>query len=112
MPYDPNASVPDQVQQSFETSLKNLRTSYLDSYILHSPLRTLSDTLAAWRVLGALQDAGKVRLIGVSNAYQVPLLEALAAERPIQVVQNRWYEANKWDRDVVRYCRDNGIMYQ
>lgn len=60
----------------------------------------------------ALQDEGKVRKIGVSNTYNVELLEALAAERPVQVVQNRWYEGNHWDRDVYRYCRKNGTQYQ
>jgi hypothetical protein len=29
-----------QVQQSFATSLRNLRTEYVDSLVLHSPLST------------------------------------------------------------------------
>lgn len=92
--------------------MRNLRTSYLDSYILHSPLPTLDDTLAAWRVLGALQDLGAVRMIGVSNVYDVGVIKALTGVRKVEVVQNRWYEGNHWDKDVVKYCMDNGIMYQ
>ena len=68
--------------------------------------------MEAWRVLIALQNEGKVRKIGLSNAYDVGLLKALAAERPVQVVQNRWYRGNNWDGDVCRYCRENGIEYQ
>ena len=112
LPYDPTTPVREQVLASFKTSLRNLRTSYLDSYILHSPLPTMEETLEAWRVLGALQDEGNVRLIGVSNTYKVATLQALAQERPVQVVQNRWYERNDWDKDVVQYCKQNGIMYQ
>ncbi|EJD03217.1 Aldo/keto reductase [Fomitiporia mediterranea MF3/22] len=112
LPYDPSLSIPDQIKASFQTSLKNLRTTYLDSYILHSPLPTLHDTLTAWHTLGSLQDSGSVGMIGVSNAYDVDVIEAMAAERKVEVVQNRWYERNGWDRDVVRYCRDNGVMYQ
>jgi diketogulonate reductase-like aldo/keto reductase len=66
----------------------------------------------AWHVLIALQDEGKVRKIGLSNVYDVGLLKALEAERQVQVVQNRWYEGNNWDRDVCKYCREKGIQYQ
>ncbi|KIM75943.1 hypothetical protein PILCRDRAFT_98815 [Piloderma croceum F 1598] len=112
LPYNPTDPIQEQVKSSFQTSLSNLRTTYLDSYILHSPLHTLDLTLEAWRVLIALQDEGKVHKIGLSNAYDVSLLKALEAERQVQVVQNRWYEGNNWDRDVCKYCRDNGIQYQ
>ncbi|KAJ7747225.1 NADP-dependent oxidoreductase domain-containing protein [Mycena metata] len=112
LPYDPEASITEQIRASFAKSLSNLHTTYLDSYILHSPLPTLEETLEAWAALGALQDAGHVRAIGVSNTYDVRVLEALAAVRPVQVVQNRWHEKNHWDREVCAYCRQHGIEYQ
>src|SRR5262245_1059841 len=37
LPYDPNASVPTQVEQSFASSLDHLGVSSLDSYLLHGP---------------------------------------------------------------------------
>src|SRR5262245_39368559 len=37
LPYDPKASVSEQVAQSFESSLQHLKTDYLDSYLLHGP---------------------------------------------------------------------------
>ncbi|KAF8210668.1 NADP-dependent oxidoreductase domain-containing protein [Mycena galopus ATCC 62051] len=112
LPYDPATSITTQIQTSFAKSLSNLHTTYLDSYILHSPLPTLEETLEAWAALGALQDAGQVKKIGVSNTYDVHTLQALSAVRPVQVVQNRWHEKNRWDRDVCSYCRDNAIEYQ
>ncbi len=112
LPYDPQKPVREQVLQSFATSLKNLHTDYLDSYVLHGPLETIERTLEAWKTMGSLQDEGKVHLIGVSNAYEVGLLRTLEQERPVQVVQNRWYEKNGWDKDVVGYCKEHGIMYQ
>ncbi|KAJ7647013.1 NADP-dependent oxidoreductase domain-containing protein, partial [Roridomyces roridus] len=112
LPYDPATSITTQVNASFKTSLSQLHTNYLDSYIIHSPLPTLEETLEAWAALGALQDAGHIRKIGVSNTYDVRVLQALAAVRPIQVVQNRWHEKNRWDREVCRYCKDQGIEYQ
>ncbi|KAF9501697.1 Aldo/keto reductase [Pleurotus eryngii] len=105
LPYDPSDPLPAQIKSSFLTSLANLRTTYIDSYLLHSPLSTKARTLEAWRTLIGLQDAGKVRMIGVSNVYDVD-------EREVQVVQNRWYEGNGWDKDVYGYCRAHGILYQ
>ena len=85
-----------QVRGSIATSLRQLRTTYLDSYILHSPLETYAKTLRAWRVLVALQDEGCVRAICLSNAYDPTLLVRLGEDsgRAVQVVQNRWYERN------------------
>lgn len=114
IPYDPKSPLETQINDSFNNSLKNLRTTYIDSYILHSPLETLALTLTAWKVLMALQDEGKVKYIGVSNTYDIEILEALDTHggRRVQVVQNRWYEGNSWDAKVFAYCRKHGIQYQ
>jgi aryl-alcohol dehydrogenase-like predicted oxidoreductase len=62
--------------------------------------------------LGALKDAGKVGMIGVSNTYDVKILEALQKVRKVDVVQNRWYQGNDWDKEVCKFCIVNGIQYQ
>jgi diketogulonate reductase-like aldo/keto reductase len=112
IPYNPSDSVTQQITSSFHTSLRNLHTTYLDSYILHSPLRTMELTLEAWKTLIDLQDKGKIHMIGVSNTYDVKSLETLSAVRKVQIVQNRWYQGNDWDKEVVKYCTGNGIQYQ
>ncbi|KAG8903000.1 hypothetical protein FRB99_003833 [Tulasnella sp. 403] len=114
LPYDPTASVADQVRASFASSLKNLKTEYLDSYIIHSPLRTPQLTMEAWRVLMDLQNDGKVNMIGVSNCYDVSLLRYIIDQggRMIDTVQNRWHEGNGWDAEVVDFCKSHGIYYQ
>ncbi|KAH9830336.1 Aldo/keto reductase [Rhodofomes roseus] len=114
LPYNPSDPIPTQIQTSVQNSLKNLRTTYLDSLLLHSPLSRLPDTVAAWRALVELQDSGTVRTIGMSNTYDVRILEKLEQEtgRRVQIVQNRWFEGNAWDREVCRYCRERGIQYQ
>lgn len=112
MPYDPKRSVEEQILLSFRVSLKNLRTDYLDSYLLHSPLETLEKSIEAWRTLMRLQDEGKVRMIGLSNAYDLQVIQRLHEMRKVQVVQNRWYEKNLWDKDVWSFCMKQGIQYQ
>jgi len=112
IPYNPSDSISQQITTSCEKSLNNLHTTYLDSYLLHSPLPTIEETLEAWHTLIKLQDEGKVRIIGLSNTYDVKKLAALQKVRKVQVVQNRWYEGNGWDKPVLNYCREHGIMYQ
>jgi diketogulonate reductase-like aldo/keto reductase len=114
LPYDPSLPVKEQVTSSFATTLKNLRTTYVDSYILHSPLDTMKKTVEAWRVLVSLKEDGRALAIGVSNTYSVDVLKALedATGVPVDVVQNRWHENNGWDKEVASYCRERGIQYQ
>jgi diketogulonate reductase-like aldo/keto reductase len=115
-PYDPSADLTTQVRQSFESSLTHLGTSYLDSYVLHAPFqrRGLSD--ADWEVWSAIEDlyqAGKTRMIGISNVAAAQLTELCenAKHKPM-VVQNRCFAALGWDRQVREICQARGIIYQ
>lgn len=114
LPYDPSSTIEAQLRSSLATSLRHLHTTYLDSYILHSPLETYAKTLEAWRVLISFQDEGRVRMIGLSNTYDQTLLARLGEDsgHAVQIVQNRWYERNGWDHEVVKWCRANGAQYQ
>ncbi|KDN38615.1 hypothetical protein RSAG8_09402, partial [Rhizoctonia solani AG-8 WAC10335] len=112
IPYDPSAPIPTQIRTSFEKSLSHLRTSWLDSYLLHSPLDTPAHTEEAWGTLCDLRNEGLVRRIGVSNTYDVQTLEFLQSIGKVDVVQNRWYEGNAWDVQVHKYCLDHGIVYE
>lgn len=41
VPYDPSSPLKNQVKKSLQISLHNLKTDYLDSLVLHSPLQSL-----------------------------------------------------------------------
>jgi diketogulonate reductase-like aldo/keto reductase len=114
IPYDPTASLPEQVAQSFAASLRNLQTDYLDCLILHSPLPTAQRTLAAWRALESLVDTGRVRQLGVSNCYSLADIEHLWRNSRIKpaVVQNRFYAERGYDREIRAFCSQLQIVYQ
>ncbi|KAK6909596.1 hypothetical protein I203_103617 [Kwoniella mangroviensis CBS 8507] len=114
LPYDPNQPIPDQVKQSFGTSLKNLGVDYVDSVVLHSPLRSKEQTLSAYQTLETFVKEGKIRQLGISNIYNPILLSWLIerVEVKVGVVQNRWYEGNGWDWAVWEICQKNDIRYQ
>jgi diketogulonate reductase-like aldo/keto reductase len=115
-PYDVHASITTQVKQSFESSLAHLHTDRLDSYVLHGPYSRRGLGKEDWEVWGAIEalyDAGKTKMIGISNvtAEQLTLLCEKAKHRPM-VVQNRCYAAFGWDKEVRGICRAHHIIYQ
>jgi len=66
-----------------------------------------------WAAIEAQYQAGKTRMIGISNVTPGQLAELCdkAAHRPM-VVQNRCYAALGWDREVREICRAQDIVYQ
>jgi diketogulonate reductase-like aldo/keto reductase len=115
-PYDPQADLTTQVRQSFESSLKHLKTDRVDSYLLHGPYSSPGLAEEDWEVWSAIEDihrSGKASMIGISNVNHLQLAELVqkAAIKPM-VVQNRCYANRGWDRQVRNICRAHGIMYQ
>jgi diketogulonate reductase-like aldo/keto reductase len=112
LPYDPSASLSQQVAQSVQSSLEHLGTDYLDSYVLHGPSTQFGWGEAdaeVWKVMRQEQDAGRVRLVGVSNV-SLPNLQAM--DEVPAFVQNRCFARLAWDREVRAFCRERGIRYQ
>jgi diketogulonate reductase-like aldo/keto reductase len=116
LPYDPKAPIPTQVEQSFASSLEHLGVERLDSYLLHGPLQRVGltkDDWAAWKAMEAVAESGRVGMIGVSNFTIEQLRDLLEGSRiRPRFVQNRCYANRGWDREVRKFCRDNGIVYQ
>lgn len=115
-PYDVTADIATQVRQSFDSSLIHLHTDYLDSYVLHGPYsrRGLGrEDWEVWAAIEALYDAGRTKMIGISNvtAEQLTLLCGRARHKPM-AVQNRCYAAFGWDKAVRDVCRAHHILYQ
>jgi len=116
LPYDPSADIPTQVRQSMASSLEHLGTDHVDSYVLHGPAsgRGWSDSdAAAWRTMAELRDAGKTRLLGVSNVSLRHLEQLVASGPPPPAfVQNRCFAHTGWDRDIRAFCVAHKIVYQ
>lgn len=114
VPYDPRASLPEQVAQSLQVSLRNLRCAYLDCLVLHSPLRAAHDTLAVWRAMEHAVEQGLVRQLGISNCYDEETLLELCASARVQpaVLQNRFYAETGYDKGLRALCRARSIVYQ
>lgn len=116
VPYDVNAALPEQVAQSFASTLDNLSRDYLDSYLLHGPIlrgRLTSPDWVAWRAMEQLYDQGVVRMLGISNIDRTQLEQLCEQARVApRVVQNRCDAATGWDASVREFCGRHGILYQ
>jgi diketogulonate reductase-like aldo/keto reductase len=116
LPYDPSAKLAVQVKQSMASSLEHLNTDYVDSYVLHGPASNYGWSTAdgeVWEAMKKERDAGRARLLGVSNVSVQDLEQMVTfhTEAPA-FVQNRCYARLGWDREVRAFCREHNIIYQ
>jgi diketogulonate reductase-like aldo/keto reductase len=116
LPYDPAASLGLQVAQSLASSLEHLGTDHVDSFVLHGPASGYGWSEAdaeVWDAMRKQRDAGRTRLLGVSNVSlkHVQDMDASHAEMPA-FVQNRCFARFGWDREVRAFCKERDIVYQ
>lgn len=116
LPYDPGAKLVTQVKQSLTSSLDHLKTDHVDSYLLHGPAsndRWTDSDAEVWEAMRAERDAGRTRLLGVSNValHHLDQMKANGMELPA-FVQNRCFARFGWDRDVRTFCSQHDIIYQ
>ena len=116
LPYDPAADISTQVAQSMASSLEHLGTDHVDSYVLHGPASGhgwSDEDVEAWAGMVRERDAGRTRLLGVSNVSlrHLAQIEATGAAMPA-FVQNRCFARVGWDRDVRAFCEARNIVYQ
>ena len=64
--------------QSFEKTLMNLQTDYLDLYLIHMPY---GDYQGSWRAMEDLYDQGRVRAIGLCNFLPDRLIDLILSSR-------------------------------
>ncbi len=114
IPYDEHAPLQSQVKQSFENSLNNLKTEYIDALILHSPMHTFEETIIVWREFEKLYDEGKVRYLGISNCYNLNVFQKLYNEARIKpkFLQNRFYQKSNFDTELRAFCISNNVYYE
>ncbi len=116
LPYNPEDSFTEKTLSSFNSTLKNLHTDYLDSFLIHGPSysdHVCDDDMEVWQAMEGLVQKGKVKKIGLSNINIIHLKKFYdEAEVKPSFVQNRCYANRAWDHEVHEYCLKNNITYQ
>ncbi|HXO77112.1 MAG TPA: aldo/keto reductase, partial [Puia sp.] len=119
---------PERVEPAFEASLKRLRLSYIDLYLMHTPFAfqpgdnqdprdqndniiydngvTLIDT---WKAMERLVDGGKCRAIGladISVEKLMPIYEMARIKPAVVQVEAHPYLPQT---ELLEFCREKGI---
>jgi aryl-alcohol dehydrogenase-like predicted oxidoreductase len=100
---------PDHLKQALDGSLKRLRLDHIDLYQLHA----VDSKVPIEESVGALkqmQDAGKIRHIGLSNVDRGEIDRARKIV-PIVSVQNRYNIEDRKSEDVLDYCQNQKLGF-
>jgi pyridoxine 4-dehydrogenase len=100
---------PEHLKQAVEGSLKRLRLERIDLYQLHTvdPKVPLEESL---RALKQMQEAGKIRHVGLSNVDPEEI-ERARKVLPIVSVQNRYNIEDRKSENVLVYCEKNRLGF-
>ncbi|MFY9075177.1 aldo/keto reductase [Malaciobacter mytili] len=114
MPYLKEDNVITQLEKSFKKSKENLKTDFIDSYILHSPIYPISDLVSVYTKMQEFYENNEVGQLGISNCYDLNLLMYLydIAKIKPKVLQNRFYAQTNYDKQLREFCKQKGITYQ
>ena len=100
---------PEHLKQAVEGSLKRLRLERIDLYQLHTvdPKVPIEESLGA---LKQMQDAGKIRHIGLSNVDPEEIARARKIV-PIVSVQNRYNIEDRKSENVLVCCEKENLGF-
>ncbi|MCT7551381.1 aldo/keto reductase family protein [Aliarcobacter butzleri] len=114
MPYLKSDEIEIQVEKSFETSKKNLKTNFIDAYILHSPVYPENKLQKVWQKMEEFVYAQEVGQLGISNCYDLDILIYIYSNAKIKpsIVQNRFYAQSGYDKEIRAFCTENSIKYE
>ncbi len=78
----------DAALAAFDGTLEALGFDYLDLFLIHWPLPTVSDYVETWKAMQELYESGRIKAIGVSN-FQAAHLQRLFDETSIVPAVNQ-----------------------
>lgn len=106
--WDPDGR-PEHLRRALEGSLKRLRLERIDLYQWHAPDPKVPFA-ESFGALAALQRAGKIRHLGLSNV-SVAQLDQARRIAPVVSVQNSYNIGNRGSEVVLQACEKLGIAF-
>jgi 2,5-diketo-D-gluconate reductase A len=99
----------DDALAAFAETLRTLDIGYVDLFLVHWPLPTVTDFVETWKAMEEIYAGGKARAVGVSN-FQTHHLNRLAAECTVVPAVNQIEVHPYLTNETVRaYGADHGI---
>ena len=100
---------PEHLRAACDASLRALEVDVIDLYQLHRPDPAVP-FIESVGAIAELRDAGKVRLVGLSNV-DVDQIDAARAVVPVASVQNQFAPAFRSSGGELAHCRSLGIAF-
>ncbi|MGM7696930.1 aldo/keto reductase [Microbacterium sp. A84] len=102
----------DATLRAYDASLKRLRLSHLDLYLIHWPAPSQNLYVETWRALTHLLEEGRVREIGVSN-FTIEQLEMLrSSSDTVPAVNQVELHPRLQQPELLAYHAEHGIITQ
>jgi methylglyoxal/glyoxal reductase len=100
----------DNTFKAFDKSLKKLKLSYLDLYLIHWPISGLrNDT---WKALEKIYESGQARAIGVSN-FTIKHIDELLSKTSITPMINQVeFSPFLYQKRLLEYCNSKNIQLE
>ena len=99
----------DDALAAFGQTVKTLDIGYVDLFLVHWPLATVSDYVETWKAMEEIYRSGRVRAVGVSN-FQTHHLNRLASECTVVPAANQIEVHPYLTNEAVRaYDTEHGI---
>jgi aryl-alcohol dehydrogenase-like predicted oxidoreductase len=106
-----NATMP-YLREAVEKSLRNLGVDVIDLYQWHRPDRSMvyADAIANFK---ALQDEGKIKAVGISNANveEIQVAIDVLGDGGLVSVQNEFSPKFRCSEDELDFCAERGITF-
>ena len=107
-----------ETKAAFQRTLQNLKTDYLDLYLIHWPLPTpdYSDwkklDIETWKAMEELCQEGKIRAIGLSNFLPHHIENIIHNCSVMPTVNQIEFHPGHTQDVTVRYCKEHNILVQ
>lgn len=107
-----------ETKTAFAASLKNLKLTYIDLYLIHWPANAKNyadwqkTNAATWLAMEELQAEGKIKSIGVSNFFPKHLEALLQTAKVVPAVNQIEFHPGYLQKEVIDYCKKAGIVAQ
>ena len=99
----------ENTKKAIETSLRKLKTDYLDLYLIH---QCFGDIYGSWRAMEEAYQAGKIKAIGISNFLPERFVDLVSNSKVVPAVLQFEFHPFYQEAESLKYMQEYKIQAQ